>query len=141
MENKNTSPAPQSASTPTPWKVMACPLHHGKHPCHDNRWIVSADAEYEFGHDPRSWGLSKGTLICEMRDHISAPAANAALIVQAVNERAALLAQNATLLAALVRLEDFTAAFPAITETPAGRAWLKQARAAIANASKGANVQ
>lgn len=50
------------------WKVMPCPMHAGKHPFHDRRWIATEDAEVEFGHDPRSWKLSSGSLICEMRD-------------------------------------------------------------------------
>lgn len=66
--------------TPGPWKVMPCPQHHGKHPFHDHRWIATADAVVEFGHDPRSWGVENGSLICEMRD---GPPANAHLIAAA----------------------------------------------------------
>ena len=64
-----------SAFTPGPWKVMPCPVNNGLHPCHDHRWIATADAE--FGHDCRGWSLSSGSLICEMRD---GPIANARLI-------------------------------------------------------------
>lgn len=81
-------------STPTPahmalpWKVMPCPDNAGKHPFHDNRWIATEDAHVERGHDPRSWGLESGSLICEMRD---GPPANAALIVRACNAHQALV--------------------------------------------------
>lgn len=54
--------------TAGPWKVMPCPQHAGKHPFHDSRWIATHDATLEHGHDPRSWGLESGSLICEMRD-------------------------------------------------------------------------
>lgn len=54
--------------TPGPWKVMPCPTHGGKHPLHDQRWIATADTVIDHGHDPRSWGLESGSLICEMRD-------------------------------------------------------------------------
>lgn len=74
--------------TDLPWKVMPCPDHAGKHPFHDHRWIATADAHVERGHDPRSWGLETGTLICEMRD---GPPANAALIVRAVNSHGAMV--------------------------------------------------
>lgn len=67
----------QTKHTPGPWRVMPCPQHAGKHAFHDSRWIATADAEVEYGHDPRSWGLTAGALICEMRD---GPAANARLI-------------------------------------------------------------
>lgn len=71
------------AFTPGPWKVVADSQHAGKHPCHDNRWIMTADAEIKFGYDPRSWDIIGGSIICEMRDHISAPDANARLIAAA----------------------------------------------------------
>ena len=51
-----------------PLKIMADPDNAGRHEYHDNRWIATADAVVERGHDPRSWGLSEGSLICEMRD-------------------------------------------------------------------------
>lgn len=54
--------------TPGPWKVLPCPVNAGRHPLHDQRWVATADAVVEFGHDPRSWGLESGSLICEMRD-------------------------------------------------------------------------
>lgn len=59
---------------------MSDPVNAGKHPFHDRRWITTEDAEVEFGHDPRSWGLSQGSLVCEMRD---GPEANARLIAAA----------------------------------------------------------
>ena len=79
--------------TPTPWRVMPCPDHAGKHPCHDSRWIVSGNPEIERGHDPRpgNWTINGGTLICEMRDHVSAPEADAAFIVRACNAHDALV--------------------------------------------------
>lgn len=82
----------ETKHTPGPWKVMADPNNVGRHPCHDNRWIASADAEVEFGYDPREgqWALRKGVLICEMRDHIAAPSANANLIAAAPDMLAAL---------------------------------------------------
>ena len=66
--------------TPGPWKVIPCPMHAGKHPLHDQRWIATADTEIGFGHDPRSWALESGSLICEMRD---GPLGNAPLIAAA----------------------------------------------------------
>lgn len=55
--------------TPGPWKIMQCPIHVGKHPLHDCRWIATADAEVEFSpHVPNDWTLASGSLICEMRD-------------------------------------------------------------------------
>jgi len=50
------------------WKVMPCPKNAGRHPYHDHRWIVTEDAQVEFGHDERDWALSSGSLVCEMRD-------------------------------------------------------------------------
>lgn len=66
----------------TLWKVMPCPVNAGKHPFHDRRWVVTADAVVERGPDPRHWSLASGALICEMRDSAEN---NAALIVRAVN--------------------------------------------------------
>jgi hypothetical protein len=59
---------------------MPCPDNAGKHPYHDHRWIATADAKVERGHDPRSWGLESGELICQMRDGTPA---NARLIAAA----------------------------------------------------------
>lgn len=78
--------------TKTPWKIVADPLNKGKHPCHDARWIMTEDAEIEYGYDPRSWGLESGSIICEMRDHIEAPHANAEFIVRACNSHEELVA-------------------------------------------------
>lgn len=73
--------------TPGPWKVLPCPVNAGRHPLHDQRWIATADAVVEFGHDPRSWGLESGSLICEMRDGLLG---NAPLIAAAPDLLAAL---------------------------------------------------
>ncbi len=86
--------------TPGPWKALPDPIHAGKHACHDSRWIATADSQIEFGHDPRSWTLTSGTLICEMRDHIDAPNANAALVAAAPDLLAALKDTAGALLAA-----------------------------------------
>lgn len=50
------------------WKVVPCPIHHGKHPCHDTRWIMTADAEVEMSDVPDDWRLASGSIICQMRD-------------------------------------------------------------------------
>ena len=58
-----------SNHTPGPWKVVPCPVHHGKHPFHDSRWIMTADAEVETSdHFPNDWYLRKGSTICQMQD-------------------------------------------------------------------------
>jgi len=55
--------------TPGPWKTLPCPVHGGKHPLHNYRWIVTEDTEVEYSqHVPNDWRLSKGSLICQMRD-------------------------------------------------------------------------
>lgn len=73
--------------TPGPWKVLPCPVNAGRHPLHDQRWVATADAKVEFGHDQRSWGLESGSLICEMRDGLLG---NAPLIAAAPDLLAAL---------------------------------------------------
>lgn len=112
--------------TPGPWRVMPCPVNAGRHPLHDQRWIATADAVVEFGHDPRSWWLESGFLICEMRDgHLG----NAPLIAAAPDLLAAL--ENArNVLAALA-----TGDLEGIDRDSAA---LAQARAAIAKAKGGA---
>ena len=51
------------------WKVVPCPIHHGKHPCHDARWVMTADAEVEMSdHVPDDWRLASGSIVCQMRD-------------------------------------------------------------------------
>lgn len=56
--------------TPGPWKVMADPVYGGRHPLQDARWITTADTELKPDprQEPESWCLSKGSLICQMRD-------------------------------------------------------------------------
>ena len=55
--------------TPGPWKVVPCPIHHGKHPFHDARWVMTADAVVEHSeHVPNDWHLTSGSIICQMRD-------------------------------------------------------------------------
>ena len=50
-------------------KIMPCPVNVGKHSYHDNRWIVTEDAEVEFyPHVPNDWHLRTGSLIAQMRD-------------------------------------------------------------------------
>lgn len=73
-------PASQGAPTPGPWKVMPCPVHGGKHPLHDQRWIATAETQIEFGAKPEDWRCETGSLICEMRD---GEPANAHLIAAA----------------------------------------------------------
>ncbi len=58
-----------NAYTPGPWKVVPCPIHGGKHPFHDARWVMTADAEVEMSDwVPNDWRLSQGSMICMMRD-------------------------------------------------------------------------
>jgi hypothetical protein len=55
--------------TPGPWKIVPCPVHHGKHPFHDHRWIMTDDSEVVMSeHVPNDWHLSNGSAICMMRD-------------------------------------------------------------------------
>jgi|688.fasta_scaffold81446_8 hypothetical protein len=71
MKNITTTNAPvdtQTAHTPGPWKVMPCPVHGGRHPLHDQRWIATAETQIEFGATPEDWRCETGSLICEMRD-------------------------------------------------------------------------
>ena len=77
--------------TPTPWKIMADPDLGGTHPYYDNRWIVTADAQVAFGHDPRpgNWVPTRGRIICEI--HNQNAAANAPFVVRACNAHYTLL--------------------------------------------------
>lgn len=102
---------------------MPCPQHKGKHPFHDSRWIATHDAEPEFGHDPRSWYLASGSLICQMQD---GPEANARLIAAAPD-----------LLAALVAIVGEIDDLGDVDESNEDRALLDAARAAIAKVTKG----
>lgn len=53
----------------THWKIVPCPIHAGKHPFHDHRWIMTADAEVEMAdYVPNDWRLSQGSIVCQMRD-------------------------------------------------------------------------
>ena len=50
-------------------KILPCPVNSGKHPLHDNRYIVTSNAEVEFSYQmPSDWSLSKGSIICKMTD-------------------------------------------------------------------------
>lgn len=61
--------------TAGPWKIMADPINKGKHPLHDNRYVMTGDAEIEFspyrGEERHDWGLATGSIICELRDQES----------------------------------------------------------------------
>jgi hypothetical protein len=58
-----------SAHAAGPWKVVPCPIHAGKHPCHDARWIMTADANVEMSdYVPDDWALTQGSIVCQMRD-------------------------------------------------------------------------
>ena len=56
--------------TPGPWRVLADPEHAGKHPLHDSRFIVTANASFEETLDPAEWTLEYGSLICSTRDTV-----------------------------------------------------------------------
>lgn len=62
---------------------MADPQHKGKHPFHDNRWVMTEDAEIEHDNNSDEWTLARGSIICMMRDHVSSPDANAKLVAAA----------------------------------------------------------
>lgn len=56
---------------PVRWKVVPCPVNAGRHPYHDQRWIMTADAEVEMCEPndwPGEWRLNRGTLVCQLRD-------------------------------------------------------------------------
>lgn len=106
-----------------PWKILPCPVHAGKHPFHDARWIATVDAVVEKSpHVPNDWTLESGSLICQMRDCPEAQDANARLIAAAPE-----------LLAALKLCADKLAMWPE-GSNPEFFPSLKSARAAIAKA-------
>ncbi len=53
--------------------VLADPEHKGKHPCHDSRYVATADATWDDGvnldenEDP-IWIIEKGSIVAEMTD-------------------------------------------------------------------------
>ncbi len=49
-------------------KVMADPKNEGKHPLHDNRWIVTANTEIDWNHNETEWALGVGSLVSQMTD-------------------------------------------------------------------------
>ena len=63
-----------STQTPGPWAIEADPEHQGKHPYHDNRFIVATDAD---GHH---------VTICKMMDSVHQKP-DAALIANAPTMR------------------------------------------------------
>ena len=107
--------------TPGPWKVMACPIHAGKHPYHDQRWIATEDVEPELDEMGTDWHSDTGSLICEMRD---GEMGNAPLIAAAPE-----------LLEALLNCEAIMSAIECGHMKPLGFSTvLEEARAAIAKA-------
>jgi len=111
--------------TPGPWKVLPCPQHAGKHPCHDSRYIATDDAEVGWSYDsrPDQWGLNKGSLICTMRD--GRTEANAQLIAAAPALLEALKALHIVGLGSMADTEGDDAAISA----------MEQARQAITQAT------
>ncbi len=110
------------------WKVIPCPEHGGKHTFHDHRYIVTADAEVEVDRDG-TWRLTKGEIICVMRD---GPPENAHLAAAAPRLLAA-LEDAAPMLFHLAngqRTTELDVKMAAIA--------FEQARAAIAKAKGGA---
>lgn len=104
------------------WKVVPCPIHHGKHPCHDTRWVMTADAEIEMSdHVPDDWRLTSGSIVCQMRDGDP--------------RDAHLVAAAPELLASLIELESMVAEMlPKHGPCGWGELALNQAREAIAKA-------
>ena len=49
-------------------KVAPCPIHKGKHPYHDARYITTADFEAE-ALDNDNWDTIAGSVIATMTDH------------------------------------------------------------------------
>lgn len=56
------------------WKIVADPGLKGLHPYHDNRYIMTQDAEIETWYDSEGkleWILSQGSIICSLRDSMN----------------------------------------------------------------------
>ncbi len=134
-------------TTYLPLAVMACPQHAGKHPFHDQRWIVTAGTTTEHGHDPRpgEWHTVNGSLVAEMRDTVPGLAA---YMVEATNQHAELKCAaafhkvavaerdherhlNAGLRAAMKALRDAAMNTPALDTSPEWTALIQQADAAL----------
>jgi hypothetical protein len=114
-----------NATEPIRWIVMPDPVNKWLHPFHDRRWIATADAEVEFGHDKRSWALTSGHLICQMRD--------------GPEEDALMVAAAPRLRDMLKRLRDAAMNTPALDSSEEWSALISEADAAIA-ATKGAHA-
>ena len=81
----------ENKHTPGRLRIMADPDYAGKHPLHDNRFLVTEGSKTKFGYDPRpgQWCVSDGIIVCAMRDH-SRQAADARRIVALWNAAAEL---------------------------------------------------
>lgn len=68
------------------WKVAADPEKQGLHPLHDNRFIVTDDAEFiEYESDGEmKYELLEGSIICQMKDTFNQP--NDARLIAAAPE-------------------------------------------------------
>lgn len=110
---------------------MPCPIHGGKHPFHDSRWITTADAVIEKEWDSNEWGLEEGSLICEMRD---VPPGTAQRIVECVNAMAG-VADPANAIAAAREALNYLIGYMDETEHATGvvmQCGIEHARAALA---------
>lgn len=66
--NTTTNPRPTYRHVLEPLRVLADPEHKGKHPCHDSRYVTTANASFEEPRHPHEWLLENGSIICQMRD-------------------------------------------------------------------------
>lgn len=57
--------------------ILPDPVHRGKHPLHENRYIVTEGAHWEEGFHPDDWNLENGSAIATMRDCQNQPEARA----------------------------------------------------------------